>query len=370
MPRSQREAQKFKYLLFIANDVVFVRMGHYKILILRGDGIGPEVMNACLLVLEAVQDVTPGLNLEYLEGEAGIHCIKRHGTTLPNHTIELFKESDACLKGPITTIEKVNAPPSVTVTLRKLFNLYANVRPCKTYPGIEGATPGVDLIIVRENTEDLYSGIEFQPQPGVTCAVQVITREASERIARFAFELARKRAAKRKVTVVHKANILRLTYGLFRDVCLDIAKQYSDITVEELRVDAMAMQLIKRPAEFDVIVTTNLFGDILSDEAAQLVGGLGVAPAANIGDKYGMFEPVHGSAPKYAGKNIANPTAMILAAKMMLDWLGESCAASRIENAVFNVLKEHKKITPDLGGKAKTNEMAEAIARAVKKINK
>jgi len=341
-------------------------MGRYKVLVLKGDGVGPEVVNGCLQVLDAVQEVTPGLYLEYIEADAGLYCIEKYGTNLPAHTIELFKECNACLKGPMTTIEKVGAPPSVVVTLRKLFDLYVNLRPCKTYPGIRSLAPDIDLVIVRENTEGLYSGHEFKPAEGVTCSIRIITKEASRKIAKFALDLARKRSMKRKVTIAHKANVLRLTCGMFRDTCLELATQYPDITVEELHIDALAMQLIKRPAEFDVIVTTNLFGDILSDEAAQLVGGLGIAAGANIGDKYGMFEPVHGSAPKYAGKNVANPTAMILSAKMMLDWLGESDAAKRIEDAVVHVLNEAKKVTFDLGGNAKTSEMAEAIAQAVK----
>ncbi len=340
----------------------------YKIAVLPGDGIGPEVVESALKVLDAVQTVTKGLNLEYIMGEAGYHCIEKYGTNLPEETLEMLKETDACLKGPMTTPEEPGAPVSVAVTLRRFFNLYANVRPCKSLPNVYSLKPNIDLIVLRENTEGFYFAKEFEVVPGVGIALRLVTRETSERIARFAFNLALKR--KKHVTYVHKANILRLTDGIFRKAVMDVAKSYPEVLVDELHVDAAAMQLIKRPETFDVIVTTNMFGDILSDEAAQLVGGLGFAAGANIGDNYGMFEPVHGSAPKYAGQNRVNPTAMILAAKMMLEYLGEKEAAEKVEKAVFKVLEEGKVKTYDLGGNAKTSEMGQAIANKILELEK
>ena len=338
-------------------------MGNYKIAVLRGDGIGPEVIDATLKVLDAIQDSIKGLRLEYVFGEAGYYCIGKYGTNLPDETIKILKRTDACLKGPMTTPEDPQAPPSVAVTIRRLFELYANVRPCKSLPNVPSLKPNIDLVVLRENTEGFYFAKEFEIQPGIGISLRLVTRKASERIARFAFKLAMQR--RRRVTFIHKANILRLTDGIFRQAILDVAKEYSEVEVEELHVDAAAMQLIRRPESFDIIVTTNMFGDILSDEAAALVGGLGFAAGANIGDRYGMFEPVHGSAPKYAGKNKVNPIATILASKMMLEYLGENEAAKKIEKAVFKVLEEGKVRTYDLGGNAKTSEMGEAIAKKV-----
>mgnify|MGYP000220989876 CR=1 FL=1 len=335
-------------------------MGNYKIAVLRGDGIGPEVIDATLKVLDAIQDSIKGLRLEYVFGEAGYYCIGKYGTNLPDETIKILKRTDACLKGPMTTPEDPQAPPSVAVTIRRLFELYANVRPCKSLPNVPSLKPNIDLVVLRENTEGFYFAKEFEIQPGIGISLRLVTRKASERIARFAFKLAMQR--RRRVTFIHKANILRLTDGIFRQAILDVAKEYSEVEVEELHVDAAAMQLIRRPETFDIIVTTNMFGDILSDEAAALVGGLGFAAGANLGEKYGMFEPVHGSAPKYAGQNKVNPTATILAAKMMLDFLGEQEAAQRVEKAVLEVLREGKVKTYDLGGSNTTSEMAEAIA--------
>ncbi len=335
----------------------------YKIAILPGDGIGPEVTTAAVKVLDAVQKASKGLKLNLIYGEAGFNCIERYGTNLPSKTLEILGQTHACLKGPMTTPEEPGAPPSVAVIIRKRFDLYANIRPCKTLPGVSALKPSIDLLIVRENTEGLYSGIEFEVSSGKGVALRVVTKRASERVARLAFEMALKR--KRKVTCVHKRNILRVTDGIFREAVFNVAKGYPDVTVEEDHVDAVAMRLIKEPERFDVIVTTNLFGDILSDEAAQLVGGLGLVPGANIGENYGMFEPVHGSAPKHAGKNRANPIAMILAAKMMLEYLNEPYAASLIEGAVASVLQEGHVRTYDLGGNSKTSEVGEAIAEKV-----
>jgi len=279
----------------------------------------------------------------------------------------MLKNSDACLKGPMTTPEEAGAPPSAAVTIRKAFNLYANVRPCKALPGAWALKPGIDFVILRENTEGLYFGKEFEVSPGKGVAMRVVTRRASEKVARLAFEIALKR--RRRVTCVHKRNILRVTDGIFRDAVLEVAEGYPSVKVDEVHIDAMAMRLIKEPEKFDVIVTTNMFGDILSDEAAQLVGGLGLAAGANIGDEYGMFEPVHGSAPKYAGKNKVNPIATILAVKMMMEYLNETESANLIERAVEEVLREGKVRTYDLGGNSTTQEVGEAIAEKIFEIS-
>jgi isocitrate/isopropylmalate dehydrogenase len=266
----------------------------------------------------------------------------------------------------MTTPEEPGAPVSVAVTLRRMFNLYANVRPCRSFPSVEALKHNIDLVVVRENTEGLYSGAEFELAPGVGVALRIITKEASTRIAEFAFKLAAKR--RKHLTYVHKGNILRITDGIFKGAVKEVALKHPDVTVEELHVDAATMQLIKKPESFDVIVTTNLFGDILSDEAAQVTGSLGLAAGANIGDAYGMFEPVHGSAPKYKGQNRVNPIATIMAASMMLDYLGEKGAAAKIEKAVMRVLSEGKVRTADLGGSSTTSEMGEAIASKIKAL--
>lgn len=335
----------------------------YNIAVLKGDGIGPEVTEATIKVFDAVQK-NAEFKLNYLYGEAGAHCIPEHGTNLPKETVEMIKKTDACLKGPMTTPEEPGAPVSVAVTLRRMFNLYANVRPCKSFPTIESLKPDIDLVVVRENTEGLYSGQESLIAPGVGVALRIITKDASMRVAEFAFKLAMQR--KKHLTYIHKGNILRITDGIFKDAVKEVQKKYPEVTVDDLHIDAATMQLIKQPAVYDVMVTTNLFGDILSDEAAQVTGSLGLAAGANIGDTYGMFEPVHGSAPKYTGMNRVNPIATILAGAMMLDWLGEKAAAKKIEDAVLAVLVEGKVRTYDLGGKASTSEMADAIVAKIK----
>jgi isopropylmalate/isohomocitrate dehydrogenase-like protein len=338
----------------------------YNIAVLKGDGIGPEVTEAAVEVLEAVQASSKNLALNFLYGEAGYHCIVEYGTNLPKETIVLLKQTDACLKGPMTTPEEPGAPISVAVQIRTMFNLYANVRPCRSFPNVESLKPNIDLVVVRENTEGLYSGAEFELAPGIGVALRIITKEASTRIAEFAFKLATNR--KKHLTYVHKGNILRITDGIFKDAVKEAALKYPDITLDDLHIDAATMQLIKRPESFDVIVTTNLFGDILSDEAAQVTGSLGLAAGANIGETYGMFESVHGSAPKYAGQNRVNPIATIMAASMMLDYLGEKEAAAKIEKAVMRVLKEGKVRTADLGGSSTTSEMSDAIAPKIKAL--
>ena len=335
----------------------------YNIAVLKGDGIGPEVTDATIKVLEAAQE-SASFRLNFLYGEAGYYCIEKYGTNLPEKTIELLEKTDACLKGPMTTPETPGAPVSVAVKIRKMFNLYANVRPCRSFPNVESLKPNIDLVVVRENTEGLYSGIEYEVSPGVGIAMRIITKEASLRVAEFAFKLA---ATRRKhLTYVHKGNILRVTDGIFKDAVQEISAKYPDVVVDDFHIDAMTMHLVKKPEAFDVIVTTNLFGDVISDEAAQVTGSLGLAAGANSGDAYGMFEPVHGSAPKYTGQNVVNPIATIMASQMMLDYLGEKEAAAKIEHAVMSVLSEGKVRTKDLGGSSTTSEMSEAIASKIR----
>jgi 3-isopropylmalate dehydrogenase len=340
-------------------------MKEYKISIIRGDGIGPELTDATMKVLDAVQQKF-GLKLKMIEAEAGDICYQKRGVPLPEDSVEKIKDSHACLKGPVG-----ETAADVIVRLRLMFDLYANLRPLKAFPAVEVARPDIDMIFVRENTEDVYKGQEFAIGDDTTICLRVITRGNCERIARKAFEVARRRNGKKKVTAIHKANVMRVTDGLFASVCRETAKQYPDIIFNELYVDAASMRLIKEPQDFDVIVTCNMFGDILSDEAAQLIGGLGMAPGANIGDTFALFEPIHGSAPNRVGKQTANPLSMILAGKMMLDWLGErysdpKCleAATAIEEAVVKTLRAHNTV-PDLGGKTTTIGMAEAIAAAL-----
>jgi isocitrate dehydrogenase (NAD+) len=337
-----------------------------KLAVLKGDGIGPEVVDAALKVLDAVQDSVKGLQIKYEFADAGYYCIEKYGTNLPKETIEVLKNTDCVLKGPMTTPEKEGMPPSVAVQIRKIFDLYANVRPAKVYPRTNPLHPNVDLVIVRENTEGLYTGIEFK-LGDVAVALRTISKKGSERIGRFALNLANKR--KKHLTIVHKANILRVTDGLFRDTILEIAsKEFPDVKVDEAHIDIMTVNLIKRPHEYDVIVCENMFGDILSDEAAHVAGGIGLAAGANIGENYAMFEPVHGSAPKYAGKNVVNPIATILATKMMFEWLNLPKPAELIEKAVIKVLEEGKTLTYDLGGSSKTFEVAENIANKVREL--
>ena len=339
-------------------------MSDYQIALIPGDGIGPELTEATVKVLDAVQKRFD-LDLNIVKVEAGDECLKRKGVALPKDAIETIKNSHTCLKGPVG-----ETAAQVVVKLRIMFDLYANIRPVKAYPSTPSMRPDIDFVFVRENTEDVYKGLEFMLDDTAIC-LRIITRKGCERIARKAFELARRRNKKKLVTAVHKANVMKITCGLFAKVCRDLAKQYQDVTFEEQYVDAAAMRLIKEPQKFDVIVTTNMFGDILSDEASQLIGGLGMAPGANIGENFAIFEPVHGSAPSRVGKHTANPCSMILAAKMMLDWLSEQyndskclAAAQTIEEAIVETLRKGITI-PDFGGRAKTVEMAEAIAEEI-----
>lgn len=328
----------------------------YDIAVIPGDGVGKEVMDATLQVLDALD-----VQFNYKEARAGEECFKRTGTTIPDETIMAVKNSDAALFGAVTSIR---SQKSAIITLRKELDLYANLRPVKSYPGVKSIFKDIDFIIVRENTEGLYSGIEEETEDGAT-ATRVITRKASERICKVAFEYARK-TGRNKVTAVHKANVLKKTDGLFRDIFYNVAENYNDIETDDRYVDATAMFFITNPHMFDVVVTTNLYGDILSDEGAGLVGGLGLIPSANIGKNNGLFEPVHGSAPDIAGKNIANPSAMILSAVLMLDYLEERDAARTVENALVEVLREGKVVTCDLGGSASTTEMAREVRNKIK----
>lgn len=328
----------------------------HSIAVIPGDGIGREVVPAAVKVLESI-----GIKFDFQYLDVGYGVFKNVGTSVPKEVLFDLRETQACLFGATTTPLGVPGYKSAIVTLRKELGLYANVRPARNYP-MQGMREMVDLVIVRENTEGLYSGIEFDLENSAV-SVRVITKGATERIAKFAFELAMKR--RKKVTIVTKVNIMRKTCGLFREISHLIARGYPEVRVDEMLVDAAAMNLILKPKFFDVILTANMFGDILSDEAAGLVGGLGMAPSANIGDDYALFEPVHGSAPDISGKGIANPIAAILSAKMMLEYLGEKGAAIKIENAVENVLWEGKKLTPDLGGVSTTNETTEAIIDAL-----
>ncbi|MBZ2166020.1 homoisocitrate dehydrogenase [Methanobacterium spitsbergense] len=323
----------------------------YKITLIPGDGVGPEVIQALLYILEAVD-----LKLDYTMACAGNACFQDTGSTIPDETILKAKRSDATLFGAVTTVP---GQKSAIITLRKELDLYANIRPVKSYLGTNCLYNDLDLVIVRENTEGLYSGIEEYTSDGAT-ALRVITNDASEKICKFAFEYAEKNDRK-KVTAIHKANVLKKTDGIFKDAFYRISNDFPKIHSEDKYVDAAAMFLITKPDNFDVIVTTNLFGDILSDEGAGLVGGLGMVPSANIGDNNALFEPVHGSAPDITGLRISNPSAMILSAVMMMDHLGETSEARKLENALLDVLNERKFLTPDLGGSSKTMEMAEEI---------
>lgn len=337
-------------------------MATYKIALIEGDGIGPEVWKASLPLLDVIRDKFK-IKFEIRPAPAGDECKRSSGIALPDDSISIIESSDACLKAPVG-----DTALDVIVRLRRLLNLYANVRPVKSLPQVPCLRPDIDFVIVRENTEDLYIGMEFEFEGGVL-ALRKITRRASELIVEHAFRLAETRNKSRKLLAVHKANVLRKSDGLFVQVCREIAPRHPSVGFSEMLVDSAAMNLIRTPESFDTIVTTNLYGDILSDEAAQLVGGIGLAPSANIGDRLAIFEPVHGAAPDIAGKNIANPTAMVLTICMMLDWLSESrrdkacqAAAEGIRKSVNAVLKSGVR-TPDLGGKSSTTEVGQAIAK-------
>jgi len=327
----------------------------YTVTLIPGDGIGPEVAAAAVRVLGAT-----GVELRWETVMAGAEAAGREGTPLPESVLESIRRNRVALKGPTAT-PIGTGHRSVNVALRKTLDLYANLRPVRTLPGVKSRYSDVDLIVVRENTEDLYSGLEHVVVPGVVESLKIITEKASTRIAKFAFEYARTHGRKR-VTAVHKANIMKLSDGLFLDCCRAVAAAYAGVTYDEMIVDNTCMQLVLDPTRFDMLLLENLYGDIVSDLCAGFIGGLGMAPGANIGESAAVFEAVHGSAPDIAGKNKANPIALILSGAMMLDHLGEPAAADRVRSAVHAVLREGRKLTGDLGGSAGTTEIAEAIA--------
>ncbi|MEM1578167.1 MAG: isocitrate/isopropylmalate family dehydrogenase [Archaeoglobaceae archaeon] len=324
-----------------------------KIVAIPGDGIGREVMSAAIQVLEELN-----LSLEYEFYEAGDEALKKYGRALPDETIQACRKSEAILFGAAG-----ESAADVIVRLRQELDTFANVRPARAIKGVKCLYPGLDIVIVRENTECLYKGLEFELN-GTALAMRVITKKSSERIAKFAFELAKKEKRK-KVTALHKANVMKKTCGIFRDSCREVAKNYPEIEFNEYYIDAACMFLVMNPFRFDVIVTTNMFGDIVSDLAAGLVGGLGVAPSANIGEKHAIFEPVHGAAFDIAGKGIANPTAMILTAAMMLKHFGFIEEAKKIEKAIDETIASGK-TTPDLGGKLKTEEFTKEVIKKLR----
>lgn len=332
----------------------------YKAVLIKGDGTGPEVVEAAVKVIEST-----GIKIQWQEEEAGEVALKKYGTPLPESCLEAIKNHKIALKGPITT-PIGSGFRSVNVALRKELDLYAGIRPVVSLPLKDNRYEDVDLVVVRENTEGMYSGVEHFIDKERTAAesIRIITRKATQRIVRFAFEYAKKRN-RRKVTVVHKANILKATCGLFLEVAKEVATSFPEIKFEERIIDNMTMQLVRKPQEYDVIVTSNLFGDILSDLCAGLVGGLGVAAGANVGDSYAVFEPVHGSAPKYAGQNKVNPTAAILSGAMLLNYLEEDVASKKIKEAVRKVIREGIFVTYDLGGQATTSRMTEALVKII-----
>ena len=332
----------------------------YKISLITGDGIGPELSESAISVLNTIHDKLD-LKFDITKLSAGDKALSETGKALSDETVEIIKQSDVCLKAPVG-----ESAADVIVVLRRMLDLYANIRPAKSYPHMPALRDDVDMVIVRENIEDLYTGKEFSLGDS-SVALRIISEKASKRIAKYAFETAKQRDSMRKVTCVHKSNVMRITDGMFAKACTDVSKDYPDITFEEMYVDACAMNLIRQPEQFDVVVTTNLFGDILSDESSQVVGGLGMAPAANIGDNFALFEPVHGAAFDIAGQNIANPSSFLLSIKMMLDWLGNKhndskCieVGQKLESTIFDLVKTGVK-TKDIGGDKSTTEFTKQI---------
>ena len=330
----------------------------YKISLITGDGIGPELSDSAISVLNTIQEKY-GIEFEISKLIAGDKALEQTGKALPEDVVENIKNSDVCLKAPVG-----ESAADVIVVLRRMLDLYANIRPSKSYPHMPALRDDIDMVIVRENTEDLYTGKEFSLGDSAV-ALRIISESASKRIAKYAFETAKQRNSMKKVTCVH--NVMRVTDGLFAKACIEVSKDYPEIKFEEMYVDACAMNLIRQPEKFDVVVTTNLFGDILSDESSQVVGGLGMAPAANLGDTFALFEPVHGAAFDIAGQNIANPSSFLLSIKMMLDWLGakhndQKCfeMAKKLESTIFDLVKTGIK-TKDIGGDKTTTEFTKQI---------
>ena len=333
-------------------------MAKHTITLIPGDGIGPEIVAATVRIIEAT-----GVDIKWESQIAGAHAQEKLGETLPEELIESIKRNKVALKGPLTTpIGK--GFTSVNVGLRKALDLYANVRPVKALPNVECRNPELDLVVMRENTEDLYAGLEHVVIPGVVESIKIITEKASTRIARYAFEFAKDNKRK-KVTAMHKANIMKLSDGLFLECFYNVAKDYPELEADDKIIDNACMQLVMRPEQFDVLVLENLYGDIVSDLCAGLIGGLGLAPGANIGEQGAVFEAVHGSAPDIAGQGIANPTALLMSALMMLRHLGERDAADKMENALMEVFEEGKIRTKDLGGESSTADFANAIIEKI-----
>ncbi len=333
-------------------------MKKHKLTLIPGDGIGPEVTGAAISVMRAA-----GVQFEWDSFVVGAEALSRFGDPLPQDLIESIKRNKVALKGPVIT-PVGSGFVSANVRLRKALDLYANLRPIKTLKGVRSRYEEVDLIVVRENTEDLYSGLEHEVVPGVVESLKIITDRASRRIARFAFDYAR-REGRKKVTAIHKANIMKMSDGLFLNCFREVAKDYPDIEANDLIVDNACMQMVIDPNQFDVLLLENLYGDIMSDLGAGLVGGLGIVPGANIGEEVAVFEAVHGSAPSIAGRGIANPTALIQTAVLMLKHIGEREAADRIQHALEQVIANGQSLTRDLGGNAMTIEFTEAIIRAL-----
>jgi isocitrate dehydrogenase (NAD+) len=344
----------------LARPVAAERNGgmKHKITLIPGDGIGPEVTKPTLGIIKAA-----GVKVDWEPHLAGAEALKKHGSTIPRALMDSFERNRVALKGPVTT-PVGEGFTSVNVALRQTFNLYANLRPIKNLPGVKARYQGIDLIVVRENTEGLYSGIEHEVIPGVVESLKIMTEKACTKISKFAFDFAR-RNGRKKVAAVHKANIMKLSDGLFLACARKVSASYKSIGFSDVIVDNACLQLVIDPWQFDVLLMENLYGDILSDLAAGLVGGLGVVPGANLGDGHALFETVHGSAPDIKGKNIANPSAMIQAAIMMLRHLSEKAAANRISLALERVLTRGEVLTADLGGHASTTKFAEAIIREI-----
>ncbi len=330
----------------------------YTVTLIPGDGTGPELAAALETVIAAT-----GVPITWEVHDAGLAVMEEYGTPLPEHVLESIRRTKVAIKGPITTPIGTGFR-SVNVALRKELDLYACLRPSKTMKGVRSRYDGIDLVVVRENTEDLYAGIEHMVGDDAAESIKIITRKGSERIVRFAFEYARAHN-RRKVTAVHKANIMKCTDGLFLRVARETAEHYPEIEFEDRIVDNMCMQLVQKPELYDVLVMPNLYGDIVSDLCAGLIGGLGVAPGANIGAQAAVFEPVHGSAPKYAGQDKVNPMALLRSGVLLLEHLGEEAAARRMENAIAAVVAEGRHVTYDLGGNAGTRGMAQAIAQRI-----
>ncbi len=337
-------------------------MGRYNIALVLGDGVGPEIASSANIILEKINDNT-SVKFNVKAAEAGDGALAKHGKALPELSMEIIKGSHGCLKAPVG-----ESAADVVLVLRRFFDLYANVRPAKSYPSVEKLSDGVDLVLIRENTEDLYVGWEFEADDNTVISLRLTSKRASERIARYAFEEAKLRDNKKRVVAVHKSNVLRMSDGLFARTCRAVSQNYPDISYNESYVDACAMNLIRNPDEFDVILTSNLYGDILSDEAAQVIGGLGLAPCANIGESFGLFEPVHGAAFDIAGKNLVNPSGMLLSIKMLLEWLsnkhGDKDAfrtGQHLESCLVEMFRNNQ-TTKDLGGKLTTSEFTKLLS--------